>query len=162
MFPPNLPSGMIACSFAPAGHTPIVPKKGSTGIAMSSRRSLPTVFETPEATLPDNGWVAMNYMTARVRIASQMGLLAAVALSSGVACGGSSSENPAAEDRVLFSRSGEIYVIKVDGSGERSLTQSPANEIAPVGSPNGRTIAFASDVDGELEVPLMNADGSGR
>jgi hypothetical protein len=37
MFPPNLPGGMIACSSAPAGQTPIVPKKGSIGIAIRIR-----------------------------------------------------------------------------------------------------------------------------
>ena len=45
MFPPKRPGGMIACSFAPAGQTPIVPKKGSTGIAMSSRRYAKSPFE---------------------------------------------------------------------------------------------------------------------
>ena len=45
MFPPNVPGGITACAAAPAGQTPIVPKNGSTGIAMSSRRNayLPSV-----------------------------------------------------------------------------------------------------------------------
>ncbi len=38
MFPPKVPGGMIGCALAPAGQTPIVPMKGSIGIAMSSRR----------------------------------------------------------------------------------------------------------------------------
>ena len=38
MFPPNVPGGITSCAAAPTGQTPIVPKNGSTGIAMSSRR----------------------------------------------------------------------------------------------------------------------------
>ena len=37
MFPPKMPGGITGWAEAPAGHTPIVPKNGSTGIAMSSR-----------------------------------------------------------------------------------------------------------------------------
>jgi hypothetical protein len=38
MFPPNVPGGMTGCALAPAGQTPIVPKNGVSGTAMSSRR----------------------------------------------------------------------------------------------------------------------------
>ena len=36
--PPKTPGGMIGCPLAPAGHTPIVPRNGSSGIVMSSRK----------------------------------------------------------------------------------------------------------------------------
>ena len=32
MFPPNVPGGITGCALAPAGHTPIVPRNGSSGI----------------------------------------------------------------------------------------------------------------------------------
>lgn len=37
MFPPKVPGGMTDWARAPAGQTPIVPKNGASGIAMSSR-----------------------------------------------------------------------------------------------------------------------------
>jgi hypothetical protein len=37
MLPPNVPGGITGCALAPAGHTPIVPKNGVSGITMSSR-----------------------------------------------------------------------------------------------------------------------------
>jgi hypothetical protein len=37
MLPPNVPGGITGWRLAPAGQTPIVPKNGSSGIAMSSR-----------------------------------------------------------------------------------------------------------------------------
>ena len=36
------------------------------------------------------------------------------------------------------------------------------NSQAPAFSPNGQTIAFASDRDGNSEIYLMNVDGSGQ
>jgi hypothetical protein len=37
MLPPKVPGGIMGWALAPAGQTPIVPKKGSSGIPMSSR-----------------------------------------------------------------------------------------------------------------------------
>ena len=39
MLPPKVPGGMTGCALAPAGQTPIVPKNGASGIAMSSRKA---------------------------------------------------------------------------------------------------------------------------
>ena len=36
--PPNAPGGITGWALAPAGQTPIVPKNGSSGITMSSRK----------------------------------------------------------------------------------------------------------------------------
>jgi TolB protein len=60
---------------------------------------------------------------------------------------------PAAQTRNL-----EIYIVNADGSGQRRLTRSPAWDDAPAWSPDGRTIAFVSDVS----IYVMNADGSGQ
>jgi hypothetical protein len=45
MLPPNVPGGMTATALAPAGQTPIVPKNGASGIAMSSRMYAKSPFE---------------------------------------------------------------------------------------------------------------------
>ena len=47
------------------------------------------------------------------------------------------------------------------GNGFRRLTRSTAGDLAPVSSADGRKIAFTSLRDGNAEVYVMNADGSG-
>jgi Tol biopolymer transport system component/DNA-binding winged helix-turn-helix (wHTH) protein len=44
---------------------------------------------------------------------------------------------------------------------ERRLTTHPRYDVEPVFSPDGRRIAFTSDADGNMEIYVMNADGSG-
>jgi len=56
----------------------------------------------------------------------------------------------------------EIYVINVDGSGLRNLTQNPARDWYPAWSPDGSQIAFASGRDGAgigSNIYTMDADG---
>jgi WD40 repeat protein len=70
----------------------------------------------------------------------------------------------------------DLYLIKVDGTGLVRLTNSPGFEGGPVGlaiddfdertalpswSPNGTKIAVASNRDGNWEIYVVNADGSG-
>jgi TolB protein len=69
--------------------------------------------------------------------------------------------------KVAFVRSNTrlgVYVASVDGSGVRGLTPKPVGDAyaAPAWSPDGRKIAFASERDGNSEIYLMNADGSGQ
>ncbi len=53
--------------------------------------------------------------------------------------------------------------MKADGSGLRNLTPKPVGTYAtPAWSPDGRKLAFVSDRDGNSEVYVMNADGSGQ
>lgn len=54
----------------------------------------------------------------------------------------------------------DIVVMNADGSNRRNLTNTPASEWVPVWSPDGQTIAFTSDRDGDSEIYLMNRDGS--
>jgi TolB protein len=54
----------------------------------------------------------------------------------------------------------EIYVINVDGSNLRRLTNHPAGDGTPTWSPNGAQIAFVSDRTGTPQIYLMGADGS--
>ena len=59
----------------------------------------------------------------------------------------------------------DVYVINVDGSGERNLT-GDAMSGGPVWSPDGRRIAFTSGRDASglwgSSIYVMNADGSGQ
>ena len=54
----------------------------------------------------------------------------------------------------------EVNVMSGDGSGQRNLTQSPANEGLPAWSPDGKWLAFLSDRGGQWAVWAMRPDGS--
>jgi dipeptidyl aminopeptidase/acylaminoacyl peptidase len=55
----------------------------------------------------------------------------------------------------------EIYIMNVDGSGVRRLTDSPGDDGAPAFSPDGQTIAFASARTGNYNIYVTDADGGG-
>ncbi len=56
----------------------------------------------------------------------------------------------------------DIYMMEVDGSGVRQLTDEPGRDYEPDSSPDGRTLVFASQRAGEdsSQLYLMDADGS--
>jgi TolB protein len=57
----------------------------------------------------------------------------------------------------------EIYAINSDGTNLRNLTQSPARDINPFYSPDGKHMAFWSDRNGDVynqDVFVMNSDGT--
>jgi TolB protein len=54
----------------------------------------------------------------------------------------------------------EIFVSRADGSERRNLTSHPANDWGPDWSPDGETIIFNSDRDGEIRGFAVNADGT--
>ena len=64
--------------------------------------------------------------------------------------------------KVAFAYKGDIYTVPVTGGTALRLTDGTAVEAKPVWSPDGKTIAFASDRNGGLDVYVMNADGSGQ
>jgi TolB protein len=67
-------------------------------------------------------------------------------------------------DLTLGARNSEVFVADVDGTNEINLSKSAAFDGWPVWSPDGKTIAFASNRAGPAnvgEIYLINPDGSG-
>jgi VCBS repeat-containing protein len=70
--------------------------------------------------------------------------------------------------RIVFSsqiegrNEGEIYIMNVDGSKVTRLTHTVALNNLPSWCPDGDKIVFVSDRDGDENIWIMNADGSGQ
>ena len=56
----------------------------------------------------------------------------------------------------------EVYSVDADGKSERNLTNSPANEFAPVVSPDRTLIAFLSGDGNNVSIEAMRAGGGER
>ena len=55
--------------------------------------------------------------------------------------------------------SSDVWVISVDGTQNRQLTDHPSNDLHPVWSPDGRQIAFESTRSGTGQIWLVGAEG---
>lgn len=74
--------------------------------------------------------------------------------------------------RIAFNRDGQIWVMKVSGmtaggTGATQITNTSTTKTKPTWSPDGSRLAYVAnsfDVDGQtdLEIWIINADGSGR
>ena len=66
-------------------------------------------------------------------------------------------------NQVIFqSGDDDIYLVSPDGGGKQRLTDDPASDGAAQASPDRRLIVFASDREGQMQIYVMNADGSGQ
>jgi TolB protein len=61
----------------------------------------------------------------------------------------------------LEGRYWHICLLDVRSGSQRVLTHGRANDFAPAWSPDGRRIAFVSDRDGNDQLFVMHADGTG-
>ena len=73
---------------------------------------------------------------------------------------------PQGGDRIAFASDGDgnydLYVMDVDGSNQRRLTNTPAEEWHPNWSPDGTRIVFqCASAEGGSNVCVVNADGTG-
>ncbi len=64
-----------------------------------------------------------------------------------------------ASSRVAFSRRGDIFTVKSDGSGVRRIVHRPAAELMPTWSPDRQRLAFLS---WSRRIVIVDADGAGR
>ncbi len=62
-------------------------------------------------------------------------------------------------DKIAFCYKGDIYVVNVNGGKAVQLTTNPSYEMQPVWSPDGTTLAFASDRNGNFDIFTMPAEG---
>lgn len=60
---------------------------------------------------------------------------------------------------VAFSYGGNLYIVSSEGGEARQLTTHPAHDYAPVWSPDGKTVAFASDRFGNFDIYTVSVDG---
>ena len=61
--------------------------------------------------------------------------------------------------QIVFTYKGDIYKVAVDGGSAVRLTSQSSYECSPIWSPDGKSIAFASDRNGNFDIFLMSADG---
>jgi len=66
-------------------------------------------------------------------------------------------------ERVLMAARGDIFTLPIEKGATRNLTDSSnAHDKLPVWSPDGGSIAFISDMDGEDELYRISQDGMGK
>ena len=62
-------------------------------------------------------------------------------------------------EQVVFAYAGDLYTVSTLGGMARKLTSDPGYEMFPHFSPDGKTIAFTAQYDGNTEVYTMPAKG---
>lgn len=65
----------------------------------------------------------------------------------------------ASRTQIAFSHAGDIYIAARTGGIARKITSSEGIEIYPRFSPDGKTLAFTGEYDGNREIYTMPADG---
>ena len=70
---------------------------------------------------------------------------------------------PGTNGKLAFEQSEDIWTANPDGTGATNLTNTPNSiDRGASWSPDGTRIAFTSNRDGNFEIYVMNADGSGQ
>ena len=62
-------------------------------------------------------------------------------------------------DKIAFCYKGDVYVVNAQGGKAQQLTTNSSYETAPIWSPDGKQIAFATDRNGNFDVYLVSAEG---
>ena len=66
-------------------------------------------------------------------------------------------------ERALFVARGDVFTVPIENGPVRNLTRSPgAHDKLACWSPDGRDIAFVSDMSGEEQVYLVDQEGKGK
>lgn len=55
----------------------------------------------------------------------------------------------------------DIHVLAVDGSAYGALTDSPANDLFPLWTPDGESVVFGSDREGGMDAWMVRVEGGG-
>lgn len=63
------------------------------------------------------------------------------------------------ESNIAFTYAGDLWIADRDGSNPRRLTIDEGMEAAPVFSPDGKTIAFTAQYDGNFDIYTVSAQG---
>ena len=84
----------------------------------------------------------------------------AVLFTVSVSCGSSEFGVKSLSGSLALVDRGNISVFDLNSGKIEQLTESPGTDGFPSWSPDGNSIAFESDRDGDLEIYVMNADGS--
>lgn len=63
---------------------------------------------------------------------------------------------------MAFTYAGDLWTARHDGSDVRRLTTADGDEQNPVFSPDGMTIAFSANYDGNVDVSPERSEGSAR
>jgi Tol biopolymer transport system component len=63
---------------------------------------------------------------------------------------------------IVFDMLGDIYSIPISGGTATALTNGIAHDMQPRFSPDGKTIAYVTDLSGDENVHLMDADGGNQ
>jgi len=63
--------------------------------------------------------------------------------------------------RIVFSLLGDLYLLPIEGGDAKRITSGPAYDVQPRFSPDGRSIAFASDRSGIENLWLCDLEGGG-
>jgi tricorn protease len=63
------------------------------------------------------------------------------------------------DNQIIFTYAGDLYTVSADGGIARKLTNHNGYEMFARFSPDGKSIAFTAQYDGNTEVYLMNSEG---